>query len=76
MINRPDKMFGPAGVETNGEWKISCVTKGRLCIFLIGDHCTHVKPSLKIADTDNTPEWCEMREDIANEIQRLKKGAA
>lgn len=73
MINRPDKMFGPAGIETKGEWRISCVAKGRICIFLVGNTCTHIKPPMKIEDTGNTPDWCEMRKDIEHEIAKARK---
>ena len=76
MLEVPDKMFGPAGVETKGIWKISCAIEGRICVFLIGDQCTHTSPSVKIADTSNTPEWCEMRDDIVDQIQKIRKGAA
>jgi len=74
MIDRPDKMFGPAGIQTDGEWQISCIIKGRCCLFLVGNKCTQVRPAVEIPDPRNTPEWCQLYKDTAEEIERIKKG--
>ena len=63
---RDKRTFGPA-VEhmKDGSFRAICTW----CCFRVGDTCTHVKPSRKIPDAENTPEWCEMREDMIRDAK-------
>lgn len=71
------RSFGPAVYHgEDGSLRPSCLW----CVFRIGGACTHVKPSREIPDTDNTPDWCEMREgmlrDAADAVAQPGGGAA
>ena len=41
------------------------------CAFRVGSTCTHVNPSRQIPDPENTPDWCEMREDMIQDAKKM-----
>ena len=60
-----DGTFGPMVEEVDGEFTAKCT----YCVFLIFETCTYAKPSRKIPDPDNTPEWCEMRDGMLHDAR-------
>ena len=43
------------------------------CVFGVGNACTYMKPARMISDPENTPEWCEMREDMLRDAKEAAK---
>ena len=65
MSNQKES-FGPAVMYTDdGSIRVFC----DWCVFRMGTHCTHVRPSRTIPDIKNTPEWCEMREGMLRDAE-------
>lgn len=65
---RSRRSFGPAVIhEDGGSLRAICTW----CVFRVGDTCTHVRPSRKIPDSENTPEWCEMREAMLRDTEEF-----
>lgn len=64
------RTFGPA-IEhlKDGTFRAHCTW----CAFRVGSGCTHVNPARQIPDPGNTPEWCEMREDMLQEAMAWAK---
>lgn len=60
--------FGPAIIhkEDDGSFRAVCTW----CVFRIGDACTHVKPLRRISDPEDTPQWCEMREQMIRDAKQ------
>ena len=62
------RTFGPV-IERmkDGTFRALCTW----CAFRVGNACPHVKPSRRMADSENTPEWCEMREDMIRDAKQM-----
>lgn len=67
---RDKRTFGPiVQREPDGSLRALCTW----CVFRVGNGCTHVKPSRTLPDPENTPEWCELREDMLRDTAELLK---
>jgi hypothetical protein len=65
---RDRRSFGPGVIhEPDGSFRPICTW----CVFRVGDTCTHVKPSRRLADPENTPIWCEMRADMIRDAKEM-----
>lgn len=64
------RTFGPV-IEhmKDGTFRALCTW----CAFRVGNECTYVKPSRRMPDPENTPEWCPMREDMIQEAEAAAK---
>lgn len=62
---REKRTFGPIVEHKDGSFRAHCTW----CAFRVGDTCTHVKPSRRMPDPENTPEWCAMRDDLLREAK-------
>lgn len=62
------RTFGPV-VEhmKDGSFRAICTR----CAFRVGGSCTHVSPSRRLADPENTPDWCEMREGMLADAKQM-----
>ena len=67
---RNKRTFGPAVIHTDGEMFRAVCT---WCVFGVGNACTYMKPARMISDPENTPEWCEMREDMLRDAKEAAK---
>ena len=71
-----DRSFGPAIFhdEDTGALTATCSR----CHFRIFETCTYVNPSRKLSDSDDTPDWCPLREstlrDVAELVSKAKRG--
>ncbi len=65
---REKRSFGPiVQQEPDGSLRAHC----SWCCFRVGDTCTHVRPSRRIPDSENTPEWCEMRAQMLADVANI-----
>lgn len=66
---RDRRSFGPVVQhEPDGSLRALCTW----CAFRVGAACTYVKPSRVLLDPENTPEWCELREDMLRDARAMK----
>lgn len=70
---RKKRTFGPT-IERckDGSFRALCTW----CAFRVGDTCTYVKPSRRMSDPENTPEWCEMLDDMMQEAKNAVEGGS
>ena len=63
-----NRTFGPTVKQMpDGTLRALCTW----CAFRVGFSCTHARPSRRMTDPENTPEWCEMREDMLRETEKM-----
>jgi hypothetical protein len=67
------KTFGPVVFQDGGtdSYGAKCYGSGYDCSFRIGDVCTHVRPSRKIDTLPDTPDWCEMKDDMLSDARDM-----
>lgn len=65
------KTFGPIVLQADstGDFSARCYATGFDCSFRIGDTCTHVRPSRKLENMPETPDWCEMKESALRDAR-------
>lgn len=65
---RDKRTFGPA-IEhmPDGSFRPICTW----CTFRVGTGCTHVNPPRRLDDPENTPDWCEMRDDMLRDAKEM-----
>lgn len=62
------RTFGPTIEQLkDGSFRGLCTW----CAFRVGNGCTHVRPSRRLPDPENTPEWCEMLDDMMREAGKM-----
>ena len=67
------RSFGPiVRHEDDGSFRASCTW----CVFRVGDACTHKSPVRRIDDSENTPEWCQLREDMIKDAKEMAERKA
>jgi|GEM_PF-6241702 len=71
-IKRKNRSFGPIGVITDGKVSVVCQHERLFCTFRVADYCGHQKRSTD--KSFDTPEWCEMRDDVLQEAARMLSG--
>ena len=61
------RSFGPIVYHNpDGSFRPSCMG----CVFrTFDDRCNHNAPLRRIPDPKNTPDWCEMREDMLRDAR-------
>lgn len=66
---REERTFGPTVEHKDGSdaLRAHCTW----CAFRVGDTCTHQRPSRKIPDPENTPEWCIMLPGMLKEVREV-----
>ena len=68
---RYKRSFGPVVIrEEDGRYRPICTW----CTFRVRVTCTHKRPVRNIPDTENTPEWCEMRESMLRDVAEMDAG--
>lgn len=82
MKNPTTETFGPIAIQDKkgGELRVACKSSpspGRhlRCFFLSAGSCTHGQAAeRRLADPDNTPDWCEMRADAVKDAMASLSG--
>ena len=65
-MSKPPRTFGPAvHHEEDGTFRASCTW----CHFRVHTHCTFEQPSRVIPDSNNTPDWCQMKADMLRDAK-------
>ena len=69
-MRKRKESFGPIVIyKDDGCFRASC----DWCVFRIHTRCTHVSPSRTIPDIEHTPEWCEMREGMLRDAEKMER---
>lgn len=66
MSKAPPRTFGPAVIhEKDGTFRAVCTW----CHFRIHASCTFEQPYKTIPDSNNTPDWCQMKADMLRDAK-------
>ena len=69
-----ERTFGPVIVQAaakDSPFEAKCYSGGYDCTFRIGDTCTHIRPSRKIEALPETPDWCELKENMLRDAREM-----
>lgn len=64
------RTFGPvAELMKDGTFRALCTW----CAFRVGNGCTHVQPSRRLENPEDTPDWCEMKADMLKDAAEMQR---
>ena len=69
---RDRRSFGPTVIREPDGLRPVCTW----CVFRVYRTCTHKTPSRTLDDTENTPDWCEMRASMIRDVEEMDRDRA